>query len=111
MGLRQAAISPSQTQAHTGFGVKTGPPRCCPWPSTHHPGRPWLANDLADWSHWIQLGLVDEVVVQIYRHNPERLAWELAQPTQTAELGKARRNCPNTIKPKLQLQYLGALKC
>jgi uncharacterized lipoprotein YddW (UPF0748 family) len=23
------------------------------------------ANDLADWSHWIRLGLVDEVVVQI----------------------------------------------
>jgi len=45
-------------------------------------------NDLADWSHWIRLGLVDEVVVQIYRNNPERLAWGLAQPKQTAELRK-----------------------
>jgi len=48
---------------------------------------------LADWSHWIQLGLVDEVVVQIYRNNPERLAWELAQPS----LQAARRVVPLRI--------------
>jgi hypothetical protein len=34
------------------------------------------------------LGLVDEVVVQICRNNPERLAWGLTQPKQTAELRK-----------------------
>ena len=51
------------------------------------------SNYLADWSHWIQLGLVDEVVVQIYRNNPERLAWELAQPS----LQAARRKVPLRI--------------
>ena len=48
------------------------------------------ANYLADWSQWIQQGLVDELVVQIYRNDPARLAWELAQPS----LQAARRQVP-----------------
>jgi uncharacterized lipoprotein YddW (UPF0748 family) len=43
---------------------------------------------LADWNQWIQEGLVDEVVVQVYRNNPARVAWELGQPSLQAALGK-----------------------
>ena len=43
---------------------------------------------LADWSRWIREGLVDEVVVQIYRRDPDRVAWELAQPSLAAARGK-----------------------
>lgn len=44
------------------------------------------ANYLADWGQWIQQGLVDELVVQIYRNDPARLAWELGQPSLQAAL-------------------------
>ena len=36
---------------------------------------------LADWLAWVQEGLVDEVVVQLYRDSPAALARELAQPS------------------------------
>lgn len=36
---------------------------------------------LADWLGWVQAGLVDEVVVQLYRDSPTALARELAQPS------------------------------
>ncbi len=36
---------------------------------------------LADWLGWVQAGLVDEVVVQLYRESPAALARELAQPS------------------------------
>jgi len=51
------------------------------------------ANYLADWGQWIRLGLVDEVVVQIYRNDPSGLAWELAQPS----IQEARRRVPMRI--------------
>ncbi|MFM8526449.1 MAG: family 10 glycosylhydrolase [Cyanobacteriota bacterium] len=35
---------------------------------------------LADWLGWVNEGLVDEVVVQLYRDSPAALARELAQP-------------------------------
>ena len=46
------------------------------------------SNYLADWSRWIREGLVDEVVVQIYRRDPDRVAWELAQPSLAAARGR-----------------------
>ena len=48
---------------------------------------------LADWLAWVEEGLVDEVVVQIYRDSPEALARELAQPS----LQKARARVPVRI--------------
>lgn len=65
---------------------------------------------LADWGRWVRLGLVDEVVVQIYRTDPARVAWELGQPS----VREARRRVPlrvgllaglkNQPKPPLTLQ-------
>ena len=55
---------------------------------------------LADWSQWIQQGLVDEVVVQVYRSDPARVAWELGQPS----LQAAQRRIP------LRLGLLAGLK-
>ena len=39
---------------------------------------------LADWSRWVRQGLVDEVVVQIYRDNLAALGRELAHPSLAA---------------------------
>lgn len=39
------------------------------------------SNYLANWGDWVQRGLVDEVVVQIYRNDPAALRAELADPT------------------------------
>ena len=39
------------------------------------------SNYLANWGDWVQRGLVDEVVVQIYRTDPAALRAELADPT------------------------------
>jgi len=55
---------------------------------------------LADWSQWIQQGLVDEVVVQVYRNDPARVAWELGKPS----LQAAQRRIP------LRLGLLAGLK-
>lgn len=40
-----------------------------------------LRSYLADWSAWVERGLVDEVVVQIYRANADAVARELANPS------------------------------
>lgn len=50
-------------------------------------------NSLADWAHWIDLGLIDELVVQIYRWDPEALRRELADPA----LQRARQRLPLRI--------------
>ena len=42
------------------------------------------SNYLADWSSWVRRGLVDEVVVQIYRDNLAALGRELAHPSLAA---------------------------
>jgi uncharacterized lipoprotein YddW (UPF0748 family) len=42
------------------------------------------SNYLADWSSWVRRGLVDEVVVQIYRNNLAALGRELAHPSLAA---------------------------
>jgi uncharacterized lipoprotein YddW (UPF0748 family) len=48
---------------------------------------------LADWSTWVRRGLVDEVVVQIYRDNLAALGRELAHPS----LAEAARRVPVRI--------------
>jgi uncharacterized lipoprotein YddW (UPF0748 family) len=48
---------------------------------------------LADWSSWVRRGLVDEVVVQIYRDNLAALGRELAHPS----LAEAARRVPVRI--------------
>jgi len=48
---------------------------------------------LADWSTWVRRGLVDEVVVQIYRDNLTALGRELAHPS----LAEAARRVPVRI--------------
>ena len=50
-------------------------------------------NWLADWSDWVGRGLVDEVVVQIYRWDRRGVAKELADPS----LAAARRRVPVRI--------------
>ena len=42
------------------------------------------SNYLADWSTWVRRGLVDEVVVQIYRDNLAALGRELGHPSLAA---------------------------
>jgi len=42
------------------------------------------SNYLADWSTWVRRGLVDEVVVQIYRQNLAALNRELGHPSLAA---------------------------
>jgi|GEM_PF-1607291 len=42
------------------------------------------SNYLADWSSWVRRGLVDEVVVQIYRDNLAALGRELGHPSLAA---------------------------
>jgi uncharacterized lipoprotein YddW (UPF0748 family) len=51
------------------------------------------SHSLADWETWVERGLVDELVVQIYRWDPQGLAKELAE----AGLNRARRRVPLRI--------------
>ena len=51
------------------------------------------SQHLADWGEWVRQGLVDELVVQIYRQDPQRLAAELADPS----LQQARQRVPLRI--------------
>lgn len=48
---------------------------------------------LADWLAWVEEGLVDEVVVQLYRDSPAALRRELTQPS----LRRARERVPVRI--------------
>jgi uncharacterized lipoprotein YddW (UPF0748 family) len=48
------------------------------------------SNYLADWSSWVRRGLVDEVVVQIYRDNLAALGRELAHPSLAAAAVRVR---------------------
>lgn len=47
---------------------------------------PWsYQNYLQDWPTWVNLGLVDELVVQVYRSDQNRFIWEMTKPSlQTA---------------------------
>ena len=51
------------------------------------------SQHLADWGAWVRQGLVDELVVQIYRQDLQRLAAELADPS----LQEARQRVPLRI--------------
>lgn len=43
------------------------------------------ANYLQDWPEWVDQGLVDELVIQIYRDDQDRFIWEMNKPyAQTA---------------------------
>jgi hypothetical protein len=52
-----------------------------------------LHSYLADWSSWVERGLVDEVVVQLYRADAEAVARELANPS----LARAAKRVPLRI--------------
>jgi len=51
------------------------------------------AQYLQDWPTWEAEGLLDEVIVQIYRNDLERFVWELNKPATAA----ARRRTPTSI--------------
>ena len=51
------------------------------------------AKYLQDWPTWEAAGLLDEVIVQIYRGDLERFVWELNKPATAA----ARRRTPTSI--------------
>ena len=45
-------------------------------------------NYLQDWPAWVNRGLVDELVIQIYRDDKDRFIWEMNKPTAQAALQK-----------------------
>ncbi|NER82490.1 MAG: family 10 glycosylhydrolase [Leptolyngbya sp. SIO1D8] len=51
------------------------------------------AKYLQDWPTWDELGLVDELIIQIYRNDVDRFVWELNKPAAVA----ARSNTPTSI--------------
>ena len=50
-------------------------------------------NYLQDWPAWVNRGIVDELVVQVYRSDQNRFMWEMNKPTIQA----ARRKIPVSI--------------
>lgn len=51
---------------------------------------PWsYQNYVQDWPAWVEAGLVDEVVVQVYRDNMSRFQGELSSPVLDKVKGKA----------------------
>ncbi|MGG6239484.1 glycoside hydrolase family 10 protein [Nodosilinea sp. AN01ver1] len=51
------------------------------------------ANYLQDWPTWVNRGIVDELVVQVYRSDQNRFMWEMNKPSIQA----ARRKIPVSI--------------
>jgi uncharacterized lipoprotein YddW (UPF0748 family) len=50
---------------------------------------PWsYQNYLQDWPTWVDLGLVDELVVQVYRSDQNRFIWEMTKPSLQAALAR-----------------------
>ena len=50
---------------------------------------PWsYQNYLQDWPTWVNLGLVDELVVQVYRSDQNRFIWEMTKPSLQAALAR-----------------------
>ena len=50
---------------------------------------PWsYQNYLQDWPTWVNLGLVDELVVQVYRSDQNRFIWEMTNPSLQAALAR-----------------------
>ena len=50
-------------------------------------------NYLQDWPSWVNRGIVDELVVQVYRSDQNRFMWEMNKPSMQA----ARRKIPVSI--------------
>lgn len=51
------------------------------------------ANYLQDWPEWVNRGIVDELVIQVYRSDQNRFMWEMNKPSIQA----ARRKIPVSI--------------
>lgn len=51
------------------------------------------ARYLQDWPEWEERGSVDELIVQVYRDNLNRFAWELNKPS----IVRSRRSVPTAI--------------
>ncbi len=52
---------------------------------------PWsYRNYVQDWPSWVEAGLVDDVVVQVYRDNLDRFSGEIRSPVLEGLRGKAR---------------------
>ncbi len=45
-------------------------------------------NYLQDWPEWVNRGLVDELVIQIYRDDTDRFIWEMNKPSAQTALQK-----------------------
>lgn len=45
-------------------------------------------NYLQDWPEWVERGVVDELVIQIYRDDNDRFIWEINKPSAQAALRK-----------------------
>jgi uncharacterized lipoprotein YddW (UPF0748 family) len=45
-------------------------------------------NYLQDWPEWVNRGLVDELIIQIYRDDQDRFIWEMNKPLAQAALRK-----------------------
>ena len=45
-------------------------------------------DGLQDWPEWVERGLVDELVIQIYRNDNDRFIWEMNKPSAQAALRK-----------------------
>jgi uncharacterized lipoprotein YddW (UPF0748 family) len=50
------------------------------------------ANYLQDWPTWVNRGIVDELIVQIYRSDQNRFIWEMNKPYMQAALRKISTN-------------------
>ncbi|MGB5973124.1 MAG: family 10 glycosylhydrolase [Nodosilinea sp.] len=51
------------------------------------------ANYLQDWPEWVNRGIVDELVIQVYRSDQNRFMWEMNKPSIRA----ARRKIPVSL--------------
>jgi uncharacterized lipoprotein YddW (UPF0748 family) len=45
-------------------------------------------NYLQDWPEWVERGVVDELIIQIYRDDNDRFIWEMNKPSAQAALRK-----------------------
>ncbi|MBR8830816.1 MAG: hypothetical protein N5P05_001052 [Chroococcopsis gigantea SAG 12.99] len=52
-----------------------------------------LESFLLDWDKWREIGLVEELIVQLYRNDMSAYDWELSQP----ELQKAKGHIPTAV--------------
>ena len=75
-----ARISRAVKTARPGVGLSVAP-NPYPWS---------FRNYVQDWPSWVERGLVDEVIVQVYRNNLASFRGELGSPVLAGLVGKAR---------------------